>query len=128
MDLDCANWVVASCDQARARQLAQAVHIQPLTAQLLINRGFDDPARAERFLTPRLAYLRRPDGTEPMQGFERAVTRLADALLSRQVIGVFGDYDADGVTSCALLSSFLRAAGARVVSRVARRDAGYGFG
>ena len=40
---------------------------------------------------------------------------------------MFGDYDVDGVTTAALLASFLRAAGAHVEVAVARRDAGYGF-
>jgi single-stranded-DNA-specific exonuclease len=63
-----------------------------------------------------------------MAGFAAAVDRLARAVRDRQTIGVFGDYDVDGVTSCALLASFLGDAGGRVVARVARRDAGYGFG
>jgi single-stranded-DNA-specific exonuclease len=46
----------------------------------------------------------------------------------REPIGVFGDYDVDGVTTAALLTTFLRACGATVHVRIARRDAGYGFG
>src|SRR5262249_7600549 len=42
-------------------------------------------------------------------------------------IGVFGDYDVDGVTTAALLTAFLRSVGATVEVAVARRDAGYGF-
>jgi single-stranded-DNA-specific exonuclease len=42
-------------------------------------------------------------------------------------IGVFGDYDVDGVTTAALLTGFLRSVGATVEVAVARRDAGYGF-
>ncbi|HEX6838551.1 MAG TPA: DHH family phosphoesterase, partial [Polyangia bacterium] len=123
-----ALWEVKPVDWDRARALARALSVSPVTAQLLINRGVDDPERARRFLSPRLAELRRPDGDAPMAGFAVAVDRLARALAERQTIGVFGDYDVDGVTSCALLSSFLGDAGGRVVGRVARRDAGYGFG
>src|SRR5262245_17246553 len=57
----------------------------------------------------------------------RAVGRIADAVARGERIGVFGDYDVDGVTTAALLTSFLRAAGAEVEVAVARRDAGYGF-
>ncbi len=121
-------WEVRTADPDRARILAGALSVSPVTAQLLINRGVDDPDRARRFLAPRLAELRRPDGDTPMAGFAAAVDRLARALGQRQTIGVFGDYDVDGVTSCALLTSFLGDAGGRVVARVARRDAGYGFG
>src|SRR5262249_1577570 len=52
---------------------------------------------------------------------------IADAIERGERIGVFGDYDVDGVTTAALLTSFLRAAGAQVEAAVARRDAGYGF-
>jgi len=123
-----ALWEVKPVDWDRARALARALSLSPVTAQLLINRGVDDPERARRFLSPRLAELRRPDGEQPMAGFAVAVDRLARALAERQTIGIFGDYDVDGVTSCALLASFLGDAGGRVVARVARRDAGYGFG
>ena len=123
-----ALWEVKPVDWDRARALARALQLSPVTAQLLINRGVDDPERARRFLSPRLAELRRPDGEAPMAGFAVAVERLARALAGRQTIGVFGDYDVDGVTSCALFASFLGDAGGRVVARVARRDAGYGFG
>src|SRR6476646_4716545 len=123
-----AGWTLRAADPVRARDLARALAVSPVTAQLLLNRGVDDPERARRFLSPRLAELRRPDGDAPMAGFAVAVDRLARALAARETIGVFGDYDVDGVTSCALLSTFLGQAGGRVVGRVARRDAGYGFG
>src|SRR4051812_29327033 len=124
-DMGDALWEVKPVDWDRARAFGAAISVSAVTAQLLINRGVDDPERARRFLSPRPAELRRPDA---MAGFAVAVERLARALTERQTIGVFGDYDVDGVTSCALLSSFLGDAGGRVVARVARRDAGYGFG
>ena len=58
---------------------------------------------------------------------KRAVDRIAEAVTRGERFGVFGDYDVDGVTTAALLTSFLRAAGAEVECAVARRDAGYGF-
>jgi single-stranded-DNA-specific exonuclease len=122
------GWTLTAPDPERARDLARAISVSPVTAQLLINRGVDDPERARRFLSPRLSELRRPDGDLPMAGFAVAVERLARALRSGETVGVFGDYDVDGVTSCALLAGFLGDAGGKVVARVARRDAGYGFG
>ena len=125
---DAAAWDVRPVDWDRARALGRVLALSPVTAQLLINRGFEDPDRARRFLSPRLAELRRPDGDAPMAGFAVAVERLARALRTAETVGIFGDYDVDGVTSCALLASFLGDAGGRIVARVARRDAGYGFG
>jgi single-stranded-DNA-specific exonuclease len=122
------RWIVAPGNREQAVELGAAVGLSPLSAQLLINRGFGDTERARRYLDPRLADLRRPDGAEPMSGFDRAVGRLERSLVDGETVGVYGDYDVDGVTSCAVLSSFLRDAGGKILPRVARRDAGYGFG
>jgi single-stranded-DNA-specific exonuclease len=118
------RWILSTPDPARASELAGALGLSQLTAQLLINRGIADPERGRRYLEPRLADLRRPD---EMAGFARAVERLDRALAGGETVGIFGDYDVDGVTSCALLTTFLRGVGGRIVPRVARRDAGYGF-
>jgi single-stranded-DNA-specific exonuclease len=121
------RWVVAPSDAARAAELATAVGVSPIVGQLLLNRGVGDAEAARRYLVPRLGDLRRPDGEQAMRGFATAAARLERALVDGELVGVFGDYDVDGVTSCALLTLFLRDAGGRVVARVARRDAGYGF-
>ena len=122
------EWIIAPSEQQKASELAHRLGTLPLVGQLLLNRGLDSPERADRYLMPRLGQLRRPDGDLAMAGFSAAVQRLLTALGERETIGVFGDYDVDGVTSCALLVTFLRSAGGVVAERVARRDAGYGFG
>src|SRR5690349_13628155 len=99
-----ARWISVLPDRQRASTLGEAVGLSPLCAQLLINRGVADPELARRYLEPRLADLRRPDGDAPMGGFEPAVARLELALREAQIVGIFGDYDVDGVTSCALLT------------------------
>src|SRR6185312_701668 len=89
-----------------------------------VARGVTEPSEAQGFIDPRLAALRPPQG---LAGMAPAVGRIADAVERGERIGVFGDYDVDGVTTAALLTSFLRAAGGHVECAVARRDAGYGF-
>jgi single-stranded-DNA-specific exonuclease len=106
------------------RRLADSLRIRPATARCLVGRGVTDPAAAQGFIDPRLAALRPPAG---LAGMKKAVDRIADAVVRGEKIGVFGDYDVDGVTTAALLTSFLRASGATVECAVARRDAGYGF-
>src|SRR5262245_35230358 len=101
------------------------MRIRPLTARLLVARGIAEADLAARFLAPRLADLRPPDG---MADLPRALDRLAAAIAAGETIGVFGDYDVDGVTTAAILTSALRAFGARVVARAASRHAGYGLG
>jgi single-stranded-DNA-specific exonuclease len=111
-------------DEALVSKLAGALRVRPATARCLVGRGVTEPRAAQGFIDPRLAALRPPIG---LAGLARAVSRIADAVAADQRIGVFGDYDVDGVTTAALLTAFLRAAGATVEVAVARRDAGYGF-
>ena len=111
-------------DETIVSKLAGALRVRPATARCLVGRGVIEPRDAQGFIDPRLAALRPPSGLAGMPG---AVGRLADAVVAHQRIGVFGDYDVDGVTTAALLTTFLRAAGATVEVAVARRDAGYGF-
>ena len=112
-------------DDRLVERLASALRVRAATARCLVARGVHDPRDAQSFVDPRLAALRPPAG---LAGLPRAVARIADAVQKGERIGVFGDYDVDGVTTAALLTSFLRACGAAGVEPcVARRDAGYGF-
>jgi single-stranded-DNA-specific exonuclease len=111
-------------DEALVSKLAGALRVRPATARCLVGRGVTEPGAAQSFIDPRLAALRPPTG---LAGMSRAVGRIADAVIGGRRIGVFGDYDVDGVTTAALLTAFLRSVGAQVEVAVARRDAGYGF-
>ena len=63
-----------------------------------------------------------------MPDLPRALERLVAALGAGETIGVFGDYDVDGVTTAAVLASAFRAMGGKVIPRAASRHAGYGVG
>jgi single-stranded-DNA-specific exonuclease len=114
-----------TASDAAVAALCSELGVRRVTARCLAGRGVVDRDGARAFLEPRLGNLRAPHG---LTGLERAVDRLARAALSGERVGCFGDYDVDGVTTCALLATSLSAMGANVVPRVARRDAGYGFG
>jgi single-stranded-DNA-specific exonuclease len=118
------SWTIRDVDASAVGRLAQGLGISHITARCLAGRGIEDADSARSYLSPRLAQLRPPVGLE---GLTPAVDRLARAVLDGQRIGVFGDYDVDGVTTTALIAGFLRQLGASCVARVARRDAGYGF-
>ncbi len=118
------HYRLRSVDERVVGRLASSLGIRPATARALAARGCLEPSEAQGFIDPRLAALRPPTG---LAGLPRAVGRLADAIQRKERIGVFGDYDVDGVTTAALLTSFFRAAGGIVEVAVARRDAGYGF-
>jgi len=106
-------------------RLARELQLERLAARVLACRGLGEPAEAERFLACRLADLPDPF---LMKGMERAVARLSAALEAGERIALYGDYDVDGVTSTALLASFLREAGGDVVTYVPHRLVeGYGL-
>jgi single-stranded-DNA-specific exonuclease len=113
-----------SLDDRLVDRLASALRVRPATARCLVARGVAEPGDAKGFIDPRLAALRPPAG---LAGFARAVSRIADGIDRGERIGVFGDYDVDGITTAALLTCFLRDAGAAIDVAVAQRDAGYGF-
>lgn len=119
------TWKVRDVDGATVGRLAGALGLRQVTARCLLARGIADPDKARTYLSPKLGALRKPEG---LAGFQQAVERIAAAVRNNERIGVFGDYDVDGVTTAALMTGFLRQLGSSVVARVARRDAGYGFG
>jgi single-stranded-DNA-specific exonuclease len=119
------RWVEVQGDDARAGALALALKLHPLAARVLAARGHAEPAAAEAFLAARLADLPDPF---TMKGMDAAVARIARALEAGERIACYGDYDVDGVTSTALLTGFLRAAGADVVTYTPHRLVeGYGL-
>jgi len=111
---------------AEARQrLVRELGVDGVVAALLSQRGFDDPARAERHLRPRLAHLEDPFA---IVNLDRAVDRMLAAMCSGEQVTIVGDYDVDGVTSTSLLVMILRRLGMSPRYFVPRRlDEGYGL-
>ncbi len=118
------NWRLRDVDEAAVADLAARVGLRPLTTRILLSRGQGASDGIARFLAPRLGEIRPPAG---MADLDRALDRLDRAIVDGETIGVFGDYDVDGVTTAAVLTIALRAFGATVVPRVASRGAGYGL-
>jgi len=97
----------------------------PLMRQLLYNRGFEDGEPAAAFIDGKV-----PFPTDPMllKGMQEAVDRLNQAITKNEHIAIYGDYDADGVTSTALLVEFLSRLGIDARAYIPNRyDEGYGL-
>jgi single-stranded-DNA-specific exonuclease len=119
------HFAIRTPDLSRATELGRALGLAPATAQVLLNRGFDQELSARAYLTPRLSELTHP---ETMADRELAADRLANAVRAGERIAVFGDYDVDGTTSAAILTGILEQLGGRVtVSLASRFEGGYGF-
>ncbi|PJF42945.1 MAG: single-stranded-DNA-specific exonuclease RecJ [Candidatus Thermofonsia Clade 1 bacterium] len=107
-----------------AHELAPFASLHPILAQILHQRGWRSPAEAEAFLRG------DPVNGDPfkLHGMAKAVARIRHAIRKGEKIVVYGDFDADGVTSTALLVSVLRALGADVQPYIPHRvDEGYGL-
>ncbi len=96
----------------------------PIVVRILHGRDVTEREHAQRVLDPRLQDLRNP---QSMAGFTDAVSVIVTAIHEGTRVGVFGDYDVDGVTTATILSTFLRYLGVEVVAKVASRQGGYGF-
>ena len=84
----------------KAAQFAHDTGLPLLEAQLLLNRGIANPEATRSFLTPRLADLTDPSLLVDM---DPAVNVIADVMERGENITIYGDHDADGLTSTALL-------------------------
>jgi single-stranded-DNA-specific exonuclease len=112
-------------DPAAAEALARAVGISPMSAQILIHRGLTDGAAARDFLRPQIGRLRDP---YEIPGMGAAIERLAGALARGETIGIFGDYDVDGVSGTALMTRALRLLGSDPPAYIPHRtQEGYGM-
>lgn len=83
-------------------------HLHPVLLQVLYNRGLTHPGRVQAFLEGR--YMDKDDPFL-MPDMEKAVARIGQAVANDETVFVYGDFDADGVTSTVLLIEALRGLG-----------------
>ena len=120
------RWQIYPILPQKIHQLAQATGLPPLLAQVLINRGIQTPAEAKIYLDPDSLILPHP--LEEFPDLASSIELLQEAIASTEAIAICGDYDADGMTSTALLLRALRYLGARVDYAIpSRMKEGYGI-
>jgi single-stranded-DNA-specific exonuclease len=99
------SWQVAKVDERTVLSIVQKLEIPEILAVVLYNRGIRDVEQASLFLDPKLrSYMPDPFGLLDM---EKAAARIAQAIINKEKIAIFGDYDVDGATSTSLLKRFL---------------------
>lgn len=98
-----APWSVT--DEDKAKDLALKLSLPPLVAKLLVQRGFDKQESAERFLRGGMEHFHDP---YLLLGMKEAVERIKQAASRSEKIRIYGDYDADGVSSTSLLVHVFR--------------------
>ena len=98
------KWKLSETDKDNQNLLTKELGINPVTSQILINRGITETGEAKSFLFPSLKNLHNPFLLKDMK---KGVDRTIKAINDGEKITVYGDYDADGITSTALLVKFL---------------------
>ena len=99
------RWTLKPKPEAQQiEELSNALKVDGLVAQLLIQRGITNYVDAKKFFRPELSDLHDPF---LMKDMDLAVARIEKAITNNENILVFGDYDVDGTTSVALVSSYL---------------------
>ncbi|MCZ8514621.1 single-stranded-DNA-specific exonuclease RecJ [Paenibacillus filicis] len=120
-----ARWNIGQPDEQAANRLAEALSLPPLLARLLVARGITDIEHAASFLHGGTDQTHDPF---LLDGMDRAVERIRRALEHGERIRVYGDYDADGVSSTTLMVHLLRMLGASFDYYIPHRvHEGYGL-
>ena len=117
------NWVISSTVPER---VVAELGLPKSQCQLLFNRGLATRSAAQSFLSPNSS-----DSHDPwlMPDMDTAVERLTRAIRQDELIGVFGDFDIDGISGTAVMMTALRDLGAEVVPYIPDREReGHGLG
>jgi single-stranded-DNA-specific exonuclease len=105
--------------------LSKELGVSKILAQVLINRNIKSASEADKFLNVSLKDMHDPYS---FKGMHKAVELIREARKNKDKVMVFGDYDADGITSLALLKNTLKDFGLQVVYYLPHRiKEGYGL-
>ena len=118
------GWKVGAYDAAAAEAIYRSGCCGRLAAALFASRGLG-PGEAEEFLREDTGLLLDPLGLEDM---DKAVARIRQAVEKREKVAVYGDYDVDGLTASALITTWLRRQGLECITYIPERlTEGYGI-
>ena len=116
------KWECYSVDEDNVNELSKDYNLCKILANILVNRNIEN---IDKFLNPT-----RHDFHDPflMPDMEKAIQRLIKAIEDKKKIMIFGDYDADGITSITVLKKFLNERGMEVGTYIPNRlNEGYGL-
>lgn len=119
------KWECPEIDETKVNNLIYKYKMDKILAKILANRGISDDREMELFLKPT-----RADFHDPflMPDMEIAVNRILKAIHQDEKIIIYGDYDADGITSVTVLKKFLEERGIVVGTYIPNRiSEGYGL-
>ncbi|MGF1590893.1 MAG: single-stranded-DNA-specific exonuclease RecJ [Pleurocapsa sp.] len=120
------RWHIATPQPEKAQQLGVSIGLLPLVAQVIINREIATAEEAHAYIEPESQDL--PSPLVEFIDLEASVELIKQAIADEEQIAICGDYDADGMTSTALLLRALKHLGAKVDYAIpSRMKDGYGI-
>src|SRR5512135_1096871 len=115
---------IAQCEEQTVSEIEAKLGLPHLVARVLVARGMHSPEVVERFLWPKLETLSDPF---LLPDIEKGIAKTIEVIERKGRIGLFGDYDADGITSVALMKNFLNQLGIVPEVCLPNREEGYGL-
>ena len=119
------KWECYEIDENKVNELKSKYGVNEILAKILVNKSITEKEDIDLFMSPT-----RKDFHDPflMPDMEIVVDRILKAVDNKEKIMIYGDYDADGITSVTVLKSFLEERGLQVSSYIPNRlDEGYGL-
>lgn len=119
------KWELYNTNQNAVNALSEEMSLSPILASILVNRNIVDEEKIKIFLNPT-----RKDFYDPflLEDMEIATIRIIKAIKNKEKVIIYGDYDADGITSITVLKKFLDEQGLDVSYYIPNRlDEGYGL-
>ena len=119
------NWELKSSDLRQVEKLAQEADLPLAISAVLYNRNFTTPQAISDFFNPNIDDLYNPFLLKDM---DKAVDRIQKALINKEKVMIYGDYDVDGTTATSLLYLFLHEIGLNAFYYIPDREKeGYGL-
>ncbi|HLR34005.1 MAG TPA: single-stranded-DNA-specific exonuclease RecJ [Tissierellales bacterium] len=116
---------IKDANYEKAEEISKALNISLLTAKVLLNRGFTNEQQCIEFLDTELTSLLDPFLLNDM---DKATDKIIEKIKAGEKICIYGDYDADGVTSITVLKIFFDEIGANSFYYIPNRlEEGYGL-
>ena len=119
------KWECYEIEEAQVNSLIEKYKLNSILAKILVNKGITEKEDIDLFVNPT-----RKDFYDPflMPDMEITVNRILKAIEDKEKIIIYGDYDADGITSTTVLKNFLEERGLEVGTYIPNRlDEGYGL-
>lgn len=119
------KWECINADETQVTQIVKEYKVNSLIAKILVNKNIVSKEQIDLFLNPT-----RQDFYDPylMPDMEKAVNRIEKAIINKEKILIYGDYDVDGITSTTVLKRFFKDRGIDVSYYIPNRlNEGYGL-